>query len=423
MQIVGCRARAPVRVPQSGTAGLATLSRNELAELPKVHPLKLDGSEFLIQNLRVATKTYIKYRTPVLFFEYPEIASSVQIIRCLSDVLVDGGEGFVEKGLFQTDLQERLLFFQRNDIWFSLTNQNGCELIANSLHDDVFPDMTAPSGKYHYYIRACILPARLLKDESVPMDRVCSRQVGRSGEYVHENSRSQTLIEASARSQQLRNEIDSVSEQIMLYTEKLNKTLFGCGERHNQAVAKQEEKDKTAELFAIGTGVGIGAAAASYGLGKGLDNKYRKKIGFWGSTPEGQRAKKLVKAGGASVLLAGSAAYIAYSINKLSGDAPSSYPKDAQSCYGPYEEELAKNLLLREDLELMQSPCNCSEALLIKQKLRILSSVLELKTALWEVENVRMGKTPEIIEMEVSKALDSAEVTTQAVDEGNSDEL
>lgn len=269
MLFVGaCRLKTDIKEPldrlqEVDPKGLALIEADELVNRPKVHPILLDENNFRINGLRVGEQTFLKAETPILAYEMPPQADYVEILRCPENVVIHGGADtleYVELGA--KDLEAETRVYQRNNFWEAATAASGCILIATSYTDTSFEDVSAPSGAFNYYMRACVDHDRLLSIDGFGGIN-CSRQVSRSVVHKHVNKRQTAELEALAEAANIRSKIDAINRQLVYKTIQLNQQLFECQEKHQTRLVSEGKKSAIAAILGgvIGLGIPILGAA------------------------------------------------------------------------------------------------------------------------------------------------------------------
>ena len=233
----------------SGADGLLLIEAKDLVTRPKFHPILLDESNFRINGLRVGQQTFLKAETPVIIFEMPSQADYVEILRCPENVIIHGGADtldYVELGSKDAETETRV--YQRNNFWEAAIVASGCILIATSYTDTTYEDVSAPSGSFNYYMRACVDQDRMHAVDGFSTVN-CSRQVSRSSEFEHINKREKAELEALEEASRVRSKIDTINREIVAKTMQLNHQLFECQQKHQTRVMSQEKKSAISAIL------------------------------------------------------------------------------------------------------------------------------------------------------------------------------
>ncbi|MCB9229606.1 MAG: hypothetical protein H6618_08340 [Deltaproteobacteria bacterium] len=342
---------------------LELLEKNDLITRPKVHAIRLDSGDFRVSGLRVGEEVFYRYATPVVFFTMPQDSDYVEILRCPDNVIIHGGRDVIDYAdMGSTDLNEEVAVFARNNFWEAAVATSGCVMVASSYTDSSFEDTFAPTGSYHYYIRACVDEDRLTGTEDFGHIH-CSRMVSRSLPHRHKNQRSREELQALEKAASFRSRIDTLNRRIVDVTMEMNQQLYDCQERHQQKVVTKEKKKSISNIIAGVTALGIPAISAMVGF------RSRAAVG----------TSVAVGIGSAAVL---SSLYVAAS------QTVSAFPRDAEACYdsGSTEKIVGQvrnqNAIESQDHALL---CSCGEALASQGELYTLTRELENQLDLQQV--------------------------------------
>lgn len=221
-----------------------------------LHPVVLDEANFKVKNLRVGEKTFLDHSTPVLEYDIPKDADYVEVLRCLHDVIINGGSytiDYVELG--SKNQMEETRIFQNNNFWKSALEVAGCEQLVSSYTDTTFEDPSAPTGKYYYYLRACIDKPRLIV-KGVGDKNYCSRQVSRSTEYTHVNRRDQKSLETMKKRHNIQQQYNSLSLLIAEKNSYRNNLLAACERKHKKKLVSDQTRTAIGSILAAGPLIG-----------------------------------------------------------------------------------------------------------------------------------------------------------------------
>ncbi len=178
----------------SSTSSSSTTTINTHLDRTKlISALDLDTNKFLIMRLSVGMETYIQSQTPVLNFDRPVDSDYVEIMRCPTNIAIQGAADTIHlENIELTSLAsaERDRLYRNND-FYRAGIAAGCTQLTQGMSAATFYDSWAPNGRFRYLIRACVAPERLTDTDKLS-NRNCTRQVAISSavkDYV--NSRTQ----------------------------------------------------------------------------------------------------------------------------------------------------------------------------------------------------------------------------------------
>lgn len=365
---------------------LALIDQKDLKTLKKVHVLRIDSSDFRVQALRIGEQLFLMSNTPVVQYEIPQDADYVEILRCSSRRVIDGGEEVLENvELGGESLEKESMVFQRNNFWETATKAKDCELVAGSYSDSTFADVSAPSGEYLYYLRACVDRSRLVGAEDISSQH-CSRQVTRSVLHRHSSTRFASDQATLGRAAKLEDRTHTLARQITQKAALLGNTLYSCQEKNKTKVINEQQLENF-KILSTGVGAGVGGLA-----GAGIASYVAK------NTIKLKTHHTLLSAlaGGVGGSLIGSAVgYMVGSVREAWEDLPNTYPRDKSGgCYSKKEQSLASQILLDKKLEdgEVQSLCSCTDALSLRAE--ILNMAKELETLQEVIDKVYVAIAP-----------------------------
>lgn len=335
-----------------------------------VSPLELDQKEFRVNGLRVGIQQFILYDTPILTYFLPARTDYIQIIRCPSDRIIYGGANVLEYVEDKASADEENRIFQANNFWEAALSTSGCGLIADSYSDPYYPDTTVQSGKFYYYVRACVDPSRLQSNANLGSAN-CSRQVTRSVEFEFYNRRKDTDLISLKQLNTLRQREQAAAREITRLTQIMGSALYHCQNDHNTAVADKEKQDAIINYSTLAAGVAGGLAAHYMTKSKNTSDTTASK-----SSP---LATILGAAGGALVTyLTGSGIQALYKpVPTDLGDNPACYTdkgqKEIQSLKESYTDEAKQG-------SQVTRPCSCGDANAMSKQIQgLMKEVSNLK--------------------------------------------
>ncbi len=371
----------------SKNPGLALLEKVNVR--PNVHVLRLDDTVFRIDGARANLQTFLNYATPTVIFTLPELADYVQILRCDENAIIYGGErmiDFVE--LMAKDVKTETEIFQRNNFWEAALANTNCSLVATSISDNQFEDPAAPDGRFRYYMRACVDPARM--EGTADLITInCSRQVIGTNVVDNKNYRRQAETAALVASQKLQDQIHQLGRTTYQKTQLLNNQLVNCQEANQKRYLDMEQQKALTEVSAgratdtakdvvtgVGATVGVGASVlAAYKVKKWYNAtrttttvsaaEFRRKIA---GVANKRTAVGLIAAAAAAGMAAFAGVQIQGlfdDISKLTADISSRLPEKDPTC--PEGVAYDQKTTLTEDSSASQTRgallCDCSRAL------------------------------------------------------------
>jgi hypothetical protein len=261
--LLGCSKGEKLKGNEGSSTSDATAALAFIDSRPKVSAYSLDEGQFQMVGVRVGLQDYMSSSSPAITFMRPELADSVEILRCTKNSSIQSG-GFniedVQIGSSTTD--EQVNIFRSNDFWSVAEKANGCSLLASAFGNrEVFIDGAAPSGGYRWIIRACVVPERLTDVQGLTT-RNCSRQLGVSPvleDYRNQRMEDERLALEGAMKQ--RDVIEGIAVSIYYQTVAYNNALVECNIREDNRAESVLKKRAIANI--VGQGVGIAASLVS----------------------------------------------------------------------------------------------------------------------------------------------------------------
>ncbi len=278
--ILSCRTRHERLDRESSSSsfvdGLSLVQMSDL-NFSTVNPMRLDLPDFRVNGIRVGIQPFILYDTPIISYQLPSLADYIQILRCPSNRVIDGGANILQYVEDKANAEEENRIFQANEFWQAALKTPFCELVGDSFSDPFFRDPSAPTGKYFYYIRACVDPVRLEKSDAFGTNN-CSRQVTRSVEFSFTSKRRQTDLALFKNVAELENRQSTLSRQIIHLSQVLGSSYVHCQELRKSTVASQDTREAIVNYSALAGGVAGALGGAAFGVKK-LSNRNGKAVG------------------------------------------------------------------------------------------------------------------------------------------------
>jgi hypothetical protein len=339
----------------------------------RVHPIQMDNAMFRISKVRVSEMLRLRMSTPILTYELPAKADYVQIIRCPSDVMLSGGQDFIEDvEMKASSLKQETEIFSANNFWESAQKGPGCDTLSERYADPYFFDDTAPTGEYVYYLRACIEEGRLIRDNQDLVFNVCSRQVTRSNAIKHQNMRSAAEGQAFKLARTYQDRIYKLTAEFVPKSQLLAAAIVSCQNAAGQPATTSQEASGLKKILAIAPGIGAAIGGVVAGSVAGAVT-YR-------SGGSGIAATHATLAGVAAGAMVG---YITGAIAPvLAGSVP--IPRSASACYRRSEDQVQQALtnyqlmLAHKELTPEMQLCSCADIETLKSELSDMHKQLDL---------------------------------------------
>lgn len=289
---LGCKSTRPAsaqgNVERAGTVdsppadnlGLVTLKESDIPPPRGVNAIRLDTIDFRVNAVRVGEALFLQYSAPVVSFEMPDRADYVEIIRCPSNLIISGGADRLDQAeLNSPTLKDETRVFQRNNFWESAVASPGCIMVTSSYTDTLYLDSFAPTGKFYYYIHACVDPAHLINAAKYSSYN-CSRQVTGSAEVNHTNQRDAKALADFQRASDLRSQIDTIRRSVGTKTGLLINALKACQDKNQgRALVTQGQIDNLSTILAASAGAGGALLGGGGALAKAKGAGTRTMIG------------------------------------------------------------------------------------------------------------------------------------------------
>ncbi|MDD9952701.1 MAG: hypothetical protein OXT67_14165 [Zetaproteobacteria bacterium] len=227
--------------------------------------VKLDSQQFRIDRPLVALKPFLEFKTPLVDFTLPQQANYVEIMRCLASVSLTpatGGTDLAELYASALPLEKIETTLTEHRYWEDILSKQGCQLVSSGTRVPLTPDAYAPSGSFHYLLRACIDPTRLDTGSQSYSTRNCSRFVTISplvSSYTNQRQdKSKRLAKAASA---MSSKMEQTAAQMRTLSERAVKQLNDCATANHLFQVNKTVRDSWVTMAAVGLEIVIELAS------------------------------------------------------------------------------------------------------------------------------------------------------------------
>ena len=246
-----------VKKSKAGVVKMSIDGPFEAVSRSKVSRFELDSGDLSLTGARWGKQDFMNSESPVVFWELPEKADYVELLRCDADASLRDKVDLTQVRIGSVSKTEESRIMQENDFWTAAVNSKKCVLITQGgVSGQNFTDNAARSGSYRYVLRSCVAPERLTDTEQLN-NRNCSKQVAVTNELRnYYNARKQQEIEALEAAIKRQGMIDAQGRSFYYMSVDYNNLLAKCDKRNADAQARRIKKQALSQVLGMGVSFG-----------------------------------------------------------------------------------------------------------------------------------------------------------------------